>query len=75
MIEFTILHDTLFGPAFPYKTLEQFDFINVKTESVNTFQDKITITIHKERPDITDKEIYTTIFQLGKLTGQAMYMN
>jgi hypothetical protein len=75
MIEFTIIHDRISNPDFPYKTLEQFPFINLKTEHVEGFRDEITITIHKEHPDITQEEIYKTIFSLGRLVGQAMYMN
>lgn len=74
MIEFTVIHDTLLGPEFPYSTLNNFSFINITTERIDMFKDKITIIIHKETSDVPQEEIYSTIFQLGKLVGQTMYM-
>ena len=75
MIEFTITHDTLIGPNFPYKILEKFPFLTITTEPITAFQQEITIKMEKEGVDIPQEEIYKTIFSLGKLVGQTMYMN
>lgn len=74
MIEFTITHDNLIGPNFPYETLKKFSFMTVTTEPLGVFKDLITIKIQKEKENISQEEIYRTIFSLGKLVGQTMYM-